>query len=78
MITKPQAHALAKWRHGKPENEKALKVRENVYDNLRKMGFLQTTSFLMRVITEDGQAALKEYEAKHGPIQFDKYGRPLK
>jgi hypothetical protein len=68
MLTKAQAKALAKWRDGKPENEIFLKVRDDVFCRLSNMGMLRTRSFLVRQITEEGQAALAEFEAKHGPI----------
>ena len=63
-LTEPQYQALIKYRDGRAHNETALRIRENVYDNLRRKGLICRVSFLLSRITEDGEAALKAYEGR--------------
>lgn len=61
-LTAPQYKALKKWADGKPGNEVAYRVRSDVYDRLRSMGFLTSYGLLQRKITEKGLAALKSFD----------------
>ena len=63
-LSPAQYRALSKWRDGKPENQKELKVRYDVYEGLLKMKHLTPSGFLLRVITESGLEALKDFEGK--------------
>jgi hypothetical protein len=68
MLTKSQASALAKWRDGEPENKVFLKVRSDVFDRLHRAQFLRRAAWFQYKITDEGQAALAEFEAKHGAL----------
>ena len=65
MLTKPQYTALAKWSDGKAAHQKLYRVRDDVYMRLRNAGYLQPAGFMVKAITQAGQAALVEYETAH-------------
>jgi hypothetical protein len=63
-LTEPQYLALKKYEDENLHNEKALKIRDDVYFRLARAGLVRRSMMLMSRITPEGRAALIEYEKR--------------
>lgn len=61
-LTEAQYLALKKWEDERALNERALKVRWDVFARLREANLLKPAGMLTYRITESGKAALVAFE----------------
>lgn len=63
-LSEPQYRALKRYEDGIPHNEVALRIREDIFRRLSDSRMIRRTMFLQSVITEEGRAAIKSFEAR--------------
>jgi len=63
-LTKPQAEALRKFADRGPAHPKLYRIRDDVFTRLWDKKFVTSFGFLVRGITDEGRAALAEYDRK--------------